>query len=97
MNASPHLKHIEEELKELRTEVKRLRKAVEPVELEVIEVSDETAEKVVREYITLMKKLGKTFIEDSEIEDKLNLPIEQVSRVFNKLLKEGVIRERKHI
>jgi predicted transcriptional regulator len=97
MQASPQLKHIEKEINGLKIEVKKLRRAVEPEELEVLRVSDEAAEKAAREYIALMKKLGKKTLEDSEMSEKLSLPIEQIYRVVNKLIKEGVVRERTDI
>ena len=86
-------------IRSLQDEVERLKERIDVLEKSetafLIEISDEIAEKEIKGIIAEIKKRGEKVIDDIEIIKKLNIPIEQVDRIFNKLTKEGIVVERK--
>lgn len=53
-------------------------------------ISDKLAGKEIKKFIKIKKK-GHPTIDDFEVMDALNLPIEQVDKILEKLEKEGYI------
>ncbi|MBI4017660.1 MAG: hypothetical protein HY366_01795 [Candidatus Aenigmarchaeota archaeon] len=96
LKQQPRLKHLEEEVATLRMEFIRLKNIVNEEPLLLVEQPEEVAARKIRAYIERGKKLGRTGIEDSELVDEFRLPVEQVHRIFDKLIREGIIREHKY-
>ena len=58
-------------------------------------ITDEMAESMIKNLIQELKKKGEKIIDDIEIIKKFNIPIEQVDKILDKLIKDGIIADRK--
>ncbi len=58
-------------------------------------VSDEIAEKNIRNLIESAKILGMKRITESFIIERLNIPREQVARILPKIIKEGKLKKKR--
>ena len=87
------LKLVESRLEKLETEIKEIREAGVFISFE--EIPDSKAKIKIEKVIADAKETRIKEIDDFEIMERLNLPIEQVDRILGELEKEGTIRERR--
>jgi len=83
---------LKDEIHRLQRDVNEVKAIVKKIGLEVPErkVSDEEAE---RDLIRYVKQVGKSETSSFEVSLGLNIPVEQVERIFDKLEKEGKIKD----
>lgn len=86
------MEDLKNEIETIQKELKEVKNLVRGMRGEIPErkISDAEAEK---DSIRYIKQLGKTKVSAFEISVGLNLPVEQVERVFDKLEREGKVRD----
>lgn len=60
------------------------------------ELPDDVAETEIKNFIQAQKEKGIVRISDFEIAEKLDLPVDQVNKLLEKLEVDGIVIERKH-
>lgn len=78
-------------LNNLKNDIDKIKKILEPKKLSII--PNTIAEKLIRAFVDKKIKSKVFIIDDFEISEKLNIPIEQVDLVIEKLLKDGILYE----
>ena len=85
----PDYEKLQKRLAEVEKQLQILLKCV-PCRIENRMVSNELARKEIEKYLSLQKESGITKVSIVEITEALNLPVEQVESIMEKLFEKGI-------